>query len=1546
VRRSIATPLVGSLLGLLLFGSIPEARSGEGEVTLLTDEAIPRYLNRGQQLARSGEWAKMIDILQRVVQGDATIFPELNKETLNSAVHTTDGILYYPARELCVQELSKLPPAALTIYRATYDVPAERIFKAAMAAPTLDQRIEKLTEVYDTYLVSSFGDDALDVAANLSLQLGRYFEALALYRRLLEVYPRDSDRDLVMARTKAAYCAARIGDSQTRDAILDQLIGENPGRRVRIEGKRIAVENLGEHPVMAVIGGVNLGGSEDWTVAGGDPSRQRIAEDIPEDMPGKPFWSYGLHERDSRFWAPFGKWGRRDYDRQRAVVPSEPTDIVSIAHYPTVRPVVHNGTVFYKDYAQPISRRLSTGSIEKIIGAIVPSAPRAEGNYGPQPLHRARPGTGLSGNSSGGSQYEMAYRWFDYGGSEIVATNDHLLVTQTTKGPTAFLRGRISGAAAPNVLFACRRSNGVILWAYDQSGLLFAPSLKTEPTQLEAWKRDHSRHNFAHFRGPGVVSGGILYTIVDEKDGPKDQSGGVSLWAMRIADGRVLYRTQLHHHDEIRTGLPGNASVAVAGAVAYVTTNAGIVAAVDALPPGRIRWIRRYERSFSAPGRGAQKRIFVRFTHNEPIVAGGKIIIAAPDGKFVEAIDAETGLLAWKLSSAELQDVHHIVGVRGQTLVLAGTSVCAVDIDKGKVIWSHEWLGKRKRHPYGRGFVSDKYVYIPATEGPKPTKGDESAVHRFDIVTGEPAGSFTFGIPRLGNILCIGGRLIAASENRISCFLSPKREQERLDALIEKRPDDFDLRIERAEFAMAKSPRDPELALDDLRKAHDLAKSDLELEGEASWRLIHLLLDEARRQKSIEPLEEAQLLAKSITKLQGGSPEQWHRPYEAQVALVKAELLAGTSRAEESLSALDRFVDEYAAEEVVIDDTVVGVRVAARRLRNRLLQNADFRAAFEASVRKRIEEAYAAKDIEALQAVPDHYGGQPPSEEAYFALARLHREQNRLGEAELALRAVLRDFPTHSRRAEAHLQLALVLANRKLVYDARRERDQGLALLDEPGRKQFAAEIAELGKLLPDAAPTVERPSLELPLRTHVIENPALEAISVSGKAPASVPPFTLTCDGTDYVAIGSDGKIRWKLPLPTGGGVDLGPPESPLTSAVAAAVARARLARFVDDDLLVADVHGMTRIDPATGKAIWTWPLQRKPARDAANSAVRKLRIHFETLARDGHLNRTSPLPVYLVRQESIVRVDPAAGVFAYTLGAGDLLWSDEQAKGELAGAPSLVGQLLAVGRASPGRIEIFDVVAGARVETIPAPGGERAVLLAAPKLDRLGRLYVIVGSDAKASSAAFHVLDTSNGKSLREPIDVHSRYAAVLHADGNLVVFHDGSSGGDNLHFLQLAAGRHLRIPTEDLARDVEVMLDGSQLFVFSHKAGVADEGARLFRIELSGRVVQRYERIGRALAFARPLLTRRFVVLVGSDARQARVRLYDREASKDLSPPAAVFPLLGGSRMSGERLFEPAAEGGVRYHTAPAVAASGKGLVISHPFGAFRLQAAAPR
>jgi outer membrane protein assembly factor BamB len=1520
---------------LVLLLLLATAHSGEGDVRLLTDEAIPRYLQRGQQLARSGEWAKMIDILHRVIIGDAEIFPELDEETLHSAVHTDDGVLYYPARELCVRELSRLPPEGLNVYRATYDVPAGQLMKQAAAAETLDDRLDLLTRVFDTYLVSSSGDDALEQAADLHLQLGHYFECLALLRRLLDVYPSDTDRDLPMARTKAAYCAARIGDRDTRNDMLERLAAEAPGRRVLVEGKRIAVEDLPGHPVMKVIGAIDMGGEDDWPMAGGNATRSRLGQDLPADLPRRPFWRHSLQARDSRFYAPLGYWMRRVHDRETAVAPADPQDYLATGPYPTVRPVVLGDVLYFKDYVELVSRRIASGELAfKLARTRLPQSNKPLRHREHLPVALVRPSTDTDPTSA--SRFESVYRWFDYGGNDVVATADQIVVTSTPKAPQQLIEP--GAKAPPNALEIHSQPGNGLVWGWNRTGDLIARSVYTDPKAREEWKRDHRTHRFAYFRGPGVVSGGILYTVVEEQDGPKDKPGGISLWAMRMRDGQVLYRTQLHHHDTITSQLPTNACVSVAGAVVYVLTNAGVLCAVDALPPGRIRWIRRYPRSIPANARGPRKKVHIVYAYNEPLIAGGKVIVMAPDAARVQAIDAETGVLAWELEPRELGDVRHIVGVRGQTLVLAGSGITAVDLQRGKVKWSQESLGEVRSLPYGRGFLSETIAYIPAISWQQRRRDGRSFVYRFEIESGKPLERYVFDVPRLGNIICLGGRLIACNEDEVMCFTTADRELAALDKRIEASPGDRSrLLLERALVRLKANPDDRATALADIRKALGEKPTSIELR----WRMIDLLIEEAKAQKSVEPLAEAREIAVLLRPLQSrhGTNKQF-RPYEAQIDFVETGILADAAEAEKAVEQLQAFVEKHGREEVIVDGKILKAPVAARALRTKLMSNNAFRAAFETVVRRRIAEAAEARDKNALAVISEQFGSQPPAEEAWFELARLHIEDKETGKAEEALRTILRDFPGHPRRAEAHLRLAILLAKNSMLVDARRERDLGLAELDAESRTRFADQIAELKKLLPEEAKRIERPTLQLPLRTETFEPAGATPIPVEGKAPGEMKGVSIVADGAAFAAIDEKGALKWKIANAAGAAPDAGPPGEASTLAVATALANARFARWIDGDVLVADAMGVVRINPATGDSVWRQPSEGVAASRSAAGAIAILHKQLGELARSGHKNRTTPLPAHVVRGDMIVRVHPAEGVVAYSLATGAVLWEDEQATGELAGPPSLVGQLLAVGRAEPGAIDIFDLGSGQRVRRLGAPG---AVLLSAPMLDRLGRLYLVAGSDATARQAAFHVIDAKDGSRLLEnPIEVHSRYAAVLHADDALVVFHDGSSGGDNLHFFEFEAKRHVQLPTEDLARELHTIRDGSQLYVFTHKLGVADEGARLFRIDLSGRAALRYERPRRAPAYARPLLTSRYIGIVGAGSREANVMVYEREASKDLSPPAPVFPILGGRTMERTIDFEPEEGAPLRLNRPPALAAAGSGLVAAHPFGTFRLRA----
>ncbi|MEM8883623.1 MAG: PQQ-binding-like beta-propeller repeat protein [Planctomycetota bacterium] len=1544
---------------LLLLMPLSSARSGEGDVLLLTDEAIPRYLQRGQQLARSGEWAKMIDILQRVIVGDAEIFPELDKATLHSAVHTNDGVLYYPARELCVQELSRLPEEGLAVYRATYDVPAAELLTAARAAPNLDERLAGLTTVFDLYLISSSGDDALEEAADLHLQLGRYFESLALLRRLLDVYPGDSDRDLAMARTKAAYCAARIGDRETRRDMLERLVAEFPGRRVLVEGKRVAVEDLADHPVMALVGAIDLGSDEDWPTVGGDSTRARTAEDLPEDLTRKPFWRFELQARDPQFVAPSGRWVSRMPDRERPIAPTRRDQLDDVvALYPTVRPIVHDGILFYKDYIELAARRIGSGELVQLAtrtryprkGRTPDLASRKS-----LPVAEVRPetGPGNDGPSKGDptthARFEAIYRWYDYGGNEVVVSNEHLITAQARNAPRhlkdASPRLR---RAPPNVLHVFERDWARTVWGWDPENSMIAQSIERDPERRAAWKKDAGMHRMTHFRGPGVVAGGVLYTVAETREGTEDRPGGVSLWAFRMRDGGVLFRTELHNHDTARGTLPAGASIAAAGSVIYTLTHAGVLCAVDALPPGRIRWIRRYPRSFPRQARGISPTVQMLFAYNEPVVAGGKVLVMAPDSTEVQALDAETGRLVWSLDTRKLkEDVRHIVGVSGSTLVLAGYGVVAIDINRGKVVWSHEHLEigeavAARPTPYGRGYVSERVAYVPSASHPSHMAGDRSYIHCYDISSGKRLETVVLDVPRLGNIVCIGGRLIATNESEVMCFTTADREIARLDARLQREEGPRSGRLlERALVRRRANPEAMEPILEDLRAAVRAVGDENSDDREPSWRLIHQLIEKARRTNDVAPLEEAREVAEALDARQRLRTP--NRAYHALILLEAAAIEVDAESPQKAYDHLQTLVRDFSQESVPVGGRVLPVPVAAREMRERLMGDEKFRAIFLQRVRARIDAAREARDKEALVALAKAYGNQPPAEEAWFALARLHTEDKRPAEAALALRIILREFPAHPRRVEAHLRLAIALAKQQLLIDARTERDEAIARIDTKGRETYAALIAELAELIPEFEARLPRPTLTLPLRPRPLPDAGAQPIAIEGKVPEAFAKKMIVASGAEYVALDEQSRILWRIPNPAGAAVDPGPPAAAETLAVATALAHARFARFLDGDLLLGDAAGVTRVNLATGDVLWSWPESKATAAEQATRAVESLRRDLRELQRRGHHHRRSSLPAYALRRDALLVVHPELGVLSLSLNGGNTLWSDEKATGARVGEPAVVGQLMAVGRAEPGAVDLFDLGAGRRIQRLDVG----KVLLAAPHLDRLGRLYLIDAENVQGRNGAFRVRSARDGATLlARPVPVHSRYATILHVDTTVALFHDGSSGGDNLHFLELGSGKHVRLAGEDVAREVHVVRDGRQLFVLTHKLGVADEGARVFRIDIGGRSTLRYERPEPALAYARPLLTQRFFAVAHAGAENAGIRLYEREAAKDLAPPAPVFPVLGGRAMNRSFASEPDDDVPIRFDVAPALAAPGGALVAGLPFGGFRFDTPASR
>ena len=386
---------------------------------------------------------------------------------------------------------------------------------------------------------------------------------------------------------------------------------------------------------------------------------------------------------------------------------------------------------------------------------------------------------------------------------------------------------------------------------------------------------------------------------------------------MSFEDGMAAINLQMPKR------VPRGASVAVAGGVVYVVTHAGIVAAVDAMPPGRVRWIRRYRRNYRRPkGRRERGRIEPGFAYNDPLVAGGRVIVMATDAAEVVALDAETGRIAWTRSRQAPGNLAHIVGAANGVLVLAGEQVVALDLARGERVWGPERL---KGWPRGRGFVGARFAYLPT----RHENARRSLVERFDLATGTRAPPLQFDVPQLGNLVVSDGRLVAANDEEVMCFTTQAAELDRVDARIAKDGATSALLLERGLIALAGDMQRRDRARADFRRALAAAAAEGAEDRLVRTYAIENLFAIADKGSDLAALDEAKELVAPMAAGRLPGDDARSHPYEAQIALARVDLLGRVGRGEEALSALERFLDLHGRDRVVRDRQVLDGAIAA-----------------------------------------------------------------------------------------------------------------------------------------------------------------------------------------------------------------------------------------------------------------------------------------------------------------------------------------------------------------------------------------------------------------------------------------------------------------------------------------------------------------------------------------------------------------------------------------------------------------------------------------
>jgi len=463
-------------------------------------------------------------------------------------------------------------------------------------------------------------------------------------------------------------------------------------------------------------------GAGDWPVRGGNAARNRLGEELDEELPRRPLWRFSLRERDDRFVVWRGKWVRIMRNREPAPAPEGVVEPSLDLAYPANHPVVARGLLLFRDGVEMGARHVGSGAFVPLRGRYYsPLDVNAE-----VPARFVRPVNRF--------RTEDWYRSLAYGWGTLTVAGGRFVCVE--KG-------------SPTLYAVYERNTGRTLWAWRAE--LSAGVVRADPQAFAAWNKDHGGHAGAHFLGPGVAVGGRLFTVV------LSAAGEVFLWCFDLERGEVSFRTRLKC-PPVRPHLrsqPEGAAIAHDRGTLFVTTPAQTFHIIDVANPAKPRTTIDLDRR--QPG----------FAFHDPIVVGDRVLVAAPGAKGVTCVHRD-GKVLWTYLPHRLGGLYHIAGVSGDVVVLAGSRAVGLDLATGKLKWGPVPL--LSGEPFGRGFVATRHAYLP-------TRSKQGAfIERIRIADGHVVRPLRFDVRKLGNLLSHEGRLLVANADEVMCFSTAERE--------------------------------------------------------------------------------------------------------------------------------------------------------------------------------------------------------------------------------------------------------------------------------------------------------------------------------------------------------------------------------------------------------------------------------------------------------------------------------------------------------------------------------------------------------------------------------------------------------------------------------------------------------------------------------------------------------------------------------------------------------------------------------------------------
>ena len=616
-----------------------------------TSPTIANLFSRADEGEARKDWKFTIDCLQRVIDN-----PQ------GSLVATEEGapqggVLYESARQRAVRRVASLPPEGLSAYRLLFDGKAKRLLERGRAEHNPDD----LWEVVHRYLLTRFGDDAVDLLASWALNAGQPNEVVRLLNDLLAMVP-DADVPKELTTAKLAVAYALLGQTDKAWALMTASATEI--------GSSSPLERLGES-LPTRLETVEVDPFAAWPVSGGSAARRGLMSAVKPTLVESVPWRYEMPDAAENAW-------RRVYHddpRGRLILPT--TRLVADTKRLFVR--TPRGCVAL-DRNDLLERwRMDVSDVSAASSTTGPLAPRT-------PLS-------LIDRDVGFEDYVTADISLGFGLVTIVAREGEgdYVPNPRDKGAAHGLQWTLTPAvqrrtATGTQIIALDAETGRVVWQRGRTGHPGDPlgdvDFRSAPLQVAG-----------RFWVPYFRRSDLYVAILDPVDGT-------------LIDSVLLCSIGAEMDSRFRRSeaLPPAAS----DGMVFVSSGFGILFGLNAYDY-TLRWAGQYHTALTHDAiRGVSGP--ARWLPGPPVVAGDHVLIGAKESGTLLAFSGATGEFRW---SAEPKGAAYIIGSDRDRVWVGGRLVTCLSVADGKPIWTAELPSI----PTGRGVLAGDVVFVPMLDG-------------------------------------------------------------------------------------------------------------------------------------------------------------------------------------------------------------------------------------------------------------------------------------------------------------------------------------------------------------------------------------------------------------------------------------------------------------------------------------------------------------------------------------------------------------------------------------------------------------------------------------------------------------------------------------------------------------------------------------------------------------------------------------------------------------------------------------------------------------